>query len=326
MKEDVLNRYRAFARDYMDGLPRAELCRRYGVKEEDFDAFVRYLRRKGMITALQRPFTSSGDFARCHEIEFEIYGDDMQFVEVELDPGEAAVAEAGAMMYMDEGIEMETVFGDGTERGFFGKLVGAGKRLLTGEGLFMTVFTNRSHDKRRVAFGAPFPGKIIPLDLKELGGEILCQKDAFLCGAKGISIGVAFQRKIGVGLFGGEGFILERLQGDGYVFLHVGGTVVEKQLDPGQFLRVDTGCLAAMSPSIQYDIEFVGGIKTALFGGEGLFFATLRGPGTVFLQSLPLSRLADRIISSAPKAGGQRRGEGSILGGLGDLLDGDNRL
>jgi uncharacterized protein (TIGR00266 family) len=322
MREDVLQRYRSFARDYMEGLSRAELCSRYGVKEEDFDAFVRYLKRKGLISAVEPRRQRS--FARCHEIDFEIYGDDMQFVEVELDPGESAVAEAGAMMYMDEGIEMETVFGDGTESGFFGKLVGAGKRLLTGESLFMTVFTNRSHEKRRVAFGAPFPGKIIPIDLKEIGGQIICQKDAFLCGAKGISIGVAFQKRFGAGLFGGEGFILEKIEGDGYVFLHVGGSVVERELEAGQFLRVDTGCLAAMSPTVEYSIEFVGGIKTALFGGEGLFFATLTGPGKVFLQSLPLSRLADRIVSSATSIGGKRRGEGSILGGLGDLLDGDS--
>ncbi len=322
MREDVLQRYRAFARDYMAGIPRTELCRRYAVKEEEFDAFVRYLKRKGLITSVQSG--SSEGFGRCHDIDFEIYGDDMQFVEVELDPGESAVSEAGAMMYMDEGIEMETIFGDGTESGLFGKLVGAGKRLLTGESLFMTVFTNRSHEKRRVAFGAPFPGKIIPVHLKEYGGEIICQKDAFLCGAKGVSIGVAFQKRFGVGLFGGEGFILERIEGDGYVFLHVGGSVVEKRLAEGQFISVDTGCLAAMSPTVDFNIEFVRGIKSALFGGEGLFFATLRGPGSVFLQSLPLSRLADRIVSSATRLGGKRKGEGSILGGLGDLLDGDS--
>ncbi|RME65156.1 MAG: hypothetical protein D6778_06795, partial [Nitrospirae bacterium] len=237
----------------MAGATRTELCQRYGLRDEDFDAFVKYLRRKGLITSVQT--TSERSFGQCHEIDFEIYGDDMQFVEVELDPGESAISEAGAMMYMDEGIEMETIFGDGSEKGFWGKLAGAGKRLLTGESLFMTVFTNRAHEKRRVAFGAPFPGKIIPVELKEIGGEILCQKDAFLCGAKGVSISIAFQRKFGVGLFGGEGFILERIEGDGYVFLHVGGTVVEKQLAQGQFIRVDTGCLAAMTPTVEYDIE-----------------------------------------------------------------------
>lgn len=258
--------------------------------------------------------------AGCHEIDFEIRGNDMQLLEVELDPGEVAIAEAGAMLYMDEGIEMETSFGEGTKGGFLKKLA---TKIFTGESLFMTVFANHAPEKRRVAFAAPFPGRIIPIDLREIGGEIICQKDAFLCGAKGITIEIAFQKKFGVGLFGGEGFILQRIQGDGYVFLHVGGSVVEKDLEAGQLLKVDTGCLAAMTPAVEYNIEFVGGIKTALFGGEGLFFATLKGPGKVYLQSLPFSRLADRIVSSAPKAGGERRGEGSILGGLGNLLDGD---
>src|SRR5262245_7265160 len=261
-----------------------------------------------------------------HEIDYKVYGDDMQFVEVELDPMEAVVAEAGAMMYMEEGIDMETIFGDGSQQasGFLGGLMSAGKRLLTGESLFMTVFQNRGQGKKKVAFGAPYPGKIIPMHLAELGGELTAQKDSFLCAAKGVSVGVAFNRKIGVGLFGGEGFIMQRLQGDGWAFMHAGGTIIERQLAPGEVVRVDTGCVAAFQPSVNFDIQYVGKIKTALFGGEGLFFATLRGPGRIWLQSLPFSRLADRIHAAAPSAGGSRKGEGSILGGLGGLLDGDN--
>jgi len=261
-----------------------------------------------------------------HVIDFQIYGDDMQFVEIELDPEEAVVAEAGGMMYMDDGIEMETIFGDGSQqnKGILGSLFGAGKRLLTGESLFMTVFNNRAASKKRAAFGAPYPGKIVPVDLSEIGGELIAQKDSFLCAAKGVSVGIAFQKKIGAGLFGGEGFIMQRLQGDGWAFVHAGGTLMQRDLGPGELLRVDTGCIVAFQPSVEYDIQFVGKIKSALFGGEGLFFATLRGPGRVWLQSLPLSRLADRIYAAAPKAGGARRGEGSILGGLGGLLDGDN--
>lgn len=261
-----------------------------------------------------------------HEVDYHIYGDDLQFVEVELDPAEAVVAEAGGMMYMDDGIEMETIFGDGSQQssGFLGALMGAGKRLLTGESLFMTVFQNRAAGKKRVAFGAPYPGKIIPVHLAEMGGEIWAQKDAFLCAAKGVSIGIAFNKRLGAGLFGGEGFIMERLQGDGWAFMHAGGTIIERQLAPGELLRVDTGCVVGFQPSVEFDIQFVGKIKTALFGGEGLFFATLRGPGRVWLQSLPFSRLAGRIYAAAPQAGGRRKGEGSILGGLGDLLDGDN--
>ncbi|MEW6159549.1 MAG: TIGR00266 family protein [Verrucomicrobiota bacterium] len=264
--------------------------------------------------------------ATMHEVDYKIYGDDMQFVEVELDPQEAAIAEAGGMMYMEDGIEMETIFGDGSQSnsGFMGALLGAGKRLITGESLFMTVFQNRGAGKKRVAFGAPYPGKIIPVHLSEIGGELIAQKDSFLCAAKGVSIGIAFQRKIGVGLFGGEGFIMQRLQGDGWAFVHAGGTLMQRDLSPGETLRVDTGCIVAFQPSVNYDIQFVGKIKSALFGGEGLFFATLRGPGRVWLQSLPLSRMADRIIAAAPRAGGTRKGEGSILGGLGGLLDGDN--
>lgn len=261
-----------------------------------------------------------------HDIEYQIHGDDLQFVQVELDPGEAVVAEAGGMMYMEDGIAMETIFGDGSQQnsGFVGALLGAGKRLLTGESLFMTVFQNQGGDKRRVAFGAPFPGKIIPLRLRELGGELLAQKDSFLCAARGVSVGIAFQRRLGAGLFGGEGFIMQRLQGDGWAFVHAGGTLYERTLAPGETLRVDTGCIVAFQPSVDYDIQLVGGIKSALFGGEGLFFATLRGPGRVWLQSLPFSRLAGRIVAAAPQTGRGGRGEGSILGGLGRRLDGDN--
>ena len=261
-----------------------------------------------------------------HEIDYQIFGNEMQYVEVELDPMEAAVAEAGGMMYMEEGIEMETIFGDGSQQnsGLLGSLMGAGRRLLVGESLFMTVFQNRGQGKRRVAFGAPFAGKIIPLKLNEIGGEILAQKDAFLCAAKGVSIGIAFTKRLGAGFFGGEGFILERLQGDGLAFIHAGGTIHQRDLSAGEVLRVDTGCIVAFQPSVQYDIQYVGKIKSALFGGEGLFFATLRGPGRIWLQSLPLSRLAARIVAAAPQTGRGGREEGSILGGLGRLMDGDN--
>src|SRR5438552_7173922 len=262
-----------------------------------------------------------------HEVDYKIFGDDMQFVEVELDPGEATVAEAGGMMYMEDGVEMETIFGDGAQQrqDFIGALMGAGKRLLTGESLFMTVFLNKAGQKKHVAFGAPYPGKIVPIKLSELGGELIAQKDSFLAAAKGVSIGIAFTKRFGVGLFGGEGFILERLQGDGWVFVHAGGMLEERTLAPGETLRVDTGCIVAMQPSVEYDIQFAGSLKTALFGGEGLFYATLRGPGRVWLQSLPFSRLASRIYAAAPQTGGGGREEGSILGGLGRLLDGDNR-
>jgi uncharacterized protein (TIGR00266 family) len=261
-----------------------------------------------------------------HEVDYRIIGGSMQFVEVELDPQEAVVAEAGAMMFMEDGVEMETIFGDGSRQqsGFLGALMGAGKRLLTGESMFMTVFQNNGMGKKKVAFGAPYPGTIIPIHLNEIGGELIAQKDAFLCAAKGVSIGIAFQKKMGVGLFGGEGFIMERLQGDGLAFIHAGGTLMNRDLGPGETLRVDTGCIVAFQPSVSYDIQFVGKIKSALFGGEGLFFATLRGPGRIWLQSLPLSRMADRLYSSAPKAGGTARDEGSVLGGLGRLIDGDN--
>lgn len=257
-------------------------------------------------------------------IDYEILGDDMQYVEIELDPQEAAVGEAGTMMFMQDGIEMETIFGDGSasSSGFMGKLMGAGKRLLTGESMFTTIYANTAIGKRRVAFAAPYPGKIVAIDLDQVGGTLLCQKDAFLCAAKGVSLGIAFQKRLGAGFFGGEGFILQKLEGDGMVFFHAGGTVAEKTLAPGEVLRVDTGCLAALQPSVDFDIQFVGKIKTALFGGEGLFYARLTGPGKVWLQTLPFSRLADRVLTSAPKAGGKQTGEGSLLGGL---FDGDNR-
>jgi uncharacterized protein (TIGR00266 family) len=266
--------------------------------------------------------------AQMHEVDYRIFGDDMQFVEVELDPQEAAIAEAGGMMYMDDGIEMETIFGDGSQQnsGFMGALMGAGKRLLTGESLFMTVFGNQGSGKRRVAFGAPYPGKIIPVKLTDVGGELICQKDSFLCAAKGVSIGIAFQKKIGAGFFGGEGFIMQRLEGDGLAFVHAGGTLHERELASGESVRVDTGCIVAFQPSVNYDIKFVGGIKSALFGGEGLFFATLKGPGKIWLQSLPFSRLADRILAAAPRHGGSSKGEGSVLGGVGRLLGGDKPL
>jgi uncharacterized protein (TIGR00266 family) len=260
------------------------------------------------------------------DIDFRILGDDMQIVEIGLDPGETVIAEAGAMNYMDEGIAFESVMGDGTKPpgGFWDQALGAGKRVLAGESLFLTHFKNAGSAKKTIAFAAPYPGKIIPLDLGALGGDFTCQKDSFLCAAKGVSIGIAFQRKIGVGLFGGEGFIMQRLQGDGLTFVHAGGTVHPVDLQAGQTLRVDTGCLVALQPSVSYDIQFVGKIKTALFGGEGLFYATLSGPGRVWLQSLPFSRLADRVYKAAPAAFGSRREEGSILGGIGGILDGDS--
>jgi uncharacterized protein (TIGR00266 family) len=267
---------------------------------------------------------------RAHDIDFEIHGTEMQFVEVELDPGESAVAEAGVMMYMSPAIKMETVFGDGSQaqaRGIMDALVGAGKRLLTGESLFMTLFTNGGAGRQKIAFAAPYAGKIMPMDLHALGGELICQKDSFLCAARGVAIGIAFQKKIGVGLFGGEGFIMQRLQGDGLVFVHAGGTVHMIDLEPGQTLRVDTGCLVALQPSVGYDIQFVGSVKTALFGGEGLFFATLSGPGRVWLQSLPLSRMADRIYKAIPRLGRGQKEQGSVLdgalGGLGSIIQGE---
>ena len=258
-----------------------------------------------------------------HEIDYKIYGDDMQFVEVELDPKETVIAEAGSLMMMDDHIQMETIFGDGssTQSGMMGKLFSAGKRVLTGESLFMTTFTNEGSDKKHVSFASPYPGKIVPLDLSELNGKVICQKDSFLAAAKGVTVGIEFQKKIGVGFFGGEGFIMQKLEGDGMAFVHAGGTLHQKVLAPGEKLRVDTGCIVAMTKEIDYDIEFAKGIKTALFGGEGLFFATLRGPGTVWVQSLPFSRLASRVFSAMPSRGGSSD-EGSMAKGLFDLFNG----
>lgn len=261
----------------------------------------------------------------AHEIDYKLYGDDMQFVEIELDGGETVVAEAGAMMYMDQKIQMETIFGDGSNQsnagGLMGKLKGAGKRLLTGEGLFMTVFTNSQGGKAHVAFAAPYPGKIIPIHLTDVGGTLICQKDAFLCAAKGVSIGIALQKKLGSGFFGGEGFIMQRLQGDGYVFVHAGGTIIEKELAPGEILKLDTGCLVAMTSSINYDVQFAGDIKSGLFGGEGLFLATLQGPGKVWLQSMPFSRMANRIFSAVGGHKGENAGANNPLGEIGNLMN-----
>lgn len=262
---------------------------------------------------------------KCHEVDYTIVGDDMQMVMVELDPGETVVAEAGAMNFMEDGIQFEARMGDGSaaEQGVMGKLFAVGKRALTGESIFMTHFSNRHPTaKRQVAFAAPYPGKIIPMNLAQMGGEILCEKDAFLCAAYGTSLGIAFQRKLGTGFFGGEGFILQRLRGDGMIFIHACGTIVERQLK-GETLRVDTGCLVAFEPTVEYNIERAGNLKSMFFGGEGLFLATLRGHGRVWLQSLPFSRLADRILAHAPSAGGEAKGEGSVLGGLGRMLGGD---
>ncbi len=260
-----------------------------------------------------------------HEIDYKIYGEEMQYVEVELDPGETAIAEPGAFMMMDDGIQMQTIFGDGSQQqdnSLMGKLFSAGRRVLAGENLFVTAFTNVVAGKKHVSFASPYPGKIIALNLLDLGQQIICQKDAFLCAAKGVSISIEFQRKLGTGLFGGEGFIMEKLEGDGMAFMHAGGHVVEKDLQAGEILKVDTGCLVAFTRGVDYDIEFVGSVKNAFFGGEGLFFATLRGPGRVWIQSLPISRLASRIIQYSPQFG-HRKEEGSILGGIGNLLDGD---
>lgn len=260
---------------------------------------------------------------QCHEVDYEIIGDDLQLVEVELDPGETVIAEAGGMAYMEDGIQFETRMGDGSnpQAGLMDKVFAVGKRVLTGESLFLTHFTHQGSGKRRVAFAAPYPGKIIPMNLAEHAGEILCQKDAFLCAASGTQVGIAFTKRFGAGIFGGEGFILQRLRGDGMAFLHAGGTVIQKRLQ-GETLRVDTGCIVAFESHIEYSIERVKGLKSIFFGGEGLFLATLRGTGNVWLQSLPFSRLADRIIAHAPSQGGSRKGEGSILGGLGDMVMG----
>lgn len=257
-----------------------------------------------------------------HDIDYKIHGEEMQIVEIELDPNESAVAESGSFMMMDQEIKMETLFGDGSgaKQGLFGKLMSAGKRLITGESLFITCFTNVGHGKKRVSFASPYPGKIIPMDLRLLGGKIICQKDAFLCAARGVNVGIEFQRKLGTGIFGGEGFIMQKLEGDGLAFVHAGGYVIEKELAPGEVLKVDTGCVVAYTQQIDFDIEFVRGVKNVVFGGEGLFFAVLRGPGKVWLQSLPISRLASRVLAYGT---GARKEEGGILGGLGNMLDGD---
>ncbi|HEY0769330.1 MAG TPA: TIGR00266 family protein [Sphingobacteriaceae bacterium] len=258
-----------------------------------------------------------------HEIDYHIFGEEMQYVEIELDPQETAIAEAGSFMMMEDGIQMQTIFGDGSQQqGILGKLFSAGKRLLTGESLFMTAYTNMISGKKRVSFASPYPGKIIALDLLQLGGKIICQKDAFLCAAKGVSVGIEFQRRLGTGLFGGEGFIMQKLEGDGMAFVHAGGHVIERELHAGEVLKVDTGCIVAFTHGVDYDIQFVGGIKNTSFGGEGVFFATLRGPGKVWIQTLPISRLASRILAFGTY---NRKEEGSILGGFGNLLDGDGR-
>lgn len=258
-----------------------------------------------------------------HEVDYRISGEEMQCVEIELDPQETVVAEPGSFMMMDDGIQMETLFGDGSQNqgGILGKLFSAGKRLLTGENLFMTAYTNIGNGKKHVSFASPYPGKIIPMDLSKLNGKMICQKDSFLCAAKGVSIGIEFQKKLGAGLFGGEGFIMQKMEGDGMAFVHSGGYVVEKELGAGELLKIDTGCIVAFTSGVDYDIQFVGGIKNTLFGGEGLFYATLRGPGRVWIQSLPISRLAGRILSFAKGSGKE---EGSLLGGLGKLIDGDS--
>jgi len=265
---------------------------------------------------------------RSDEIDYEIFGSEMQYVEVTLDPKEMVVAEPGGMMYMTDGIQMETVLGDPSapKGGFWSKVATAGKRVLTGESMFMSTFTNVAASGREVvAFASPFPGKVVPLHLDELGGELICQKDSFLCAARGTQIGIAFRKRLGVGLFGGEGFIMQRLTGDGIALVHAGGMLMRRTLAAGERIRLDTGCLVALLPSVDYDIELVGGIKNTLFGGEGLFLATLKGPGDIWLQSLPFSRLAGRIVAAAPQTGRGGKEEGSILGGIGRLLDGDNQ-
>ena len=264
----------------------------------------------------------------AHEIDYQIFGEEMQFVEIELDPYETVIAEAGSFMMMDDGIELATIFGDGSHKeenkGLWGKVLSAGKRMITGESLFMTAFTHAANGKKKVSFASPYPGRIIPLNLSALEGKIICQKDAFLCAAKGVSVGIEFSKRLGRGFFGGEGFIMQKLEGDGLAFLHAGGTVVKKELAIGESLRIDTGCLVGFTRDVDYDIEMIKGVRNMLFGGEGLFYARLQGPGTVWIQSLPFSRLADKVVSASRHYGrGSNKGEGSILGGLGDLLDGD---
>ncbi|MCG8329099.1 MAG: TIGR00266 family protein [Chitinophagales bacterium] len=264
----------------------------------------------------------------AHEIDYQIFGEEMQFVEIELDPYETVIAESGSFMMMDDGIELATIFGDGSHKeenkGLWGKVLSAGKRMITGESLFMTAFTHAGSGKKKVSFASPYPGRIIPLNLGALEGKIICQKDAFLCAAKGVSVGIEFSKRLGRGFFGGEGFIMQKLEGDGLAFLHAGGTIVKKELAIGESLRIDTGCLVGFTRDVDYDIEMIKGVRNMLFGGEGLFYARLQGPGTVWIQSLPFSRLADKVVSASRHYGsGSNKGEGSILGGLGDLLDGD---
>jgi uncharacterized protein (TIGR00266 family) len=263
----------------------------------------------------------------AHEIDYQIYGEEMQYVEIELDPQEAVVAEAGSFMMMDTDIKMDTIFGDGSnqEKGVLGKIFSAGKRILTGESLFMTAFLNIGQNKKQIIFASHYPGKILAVDLSEKQGKFICKKDAFICAARGVTIGIEFSKRLGRGLFGGEGFIMQKLEGDGMAFVHAGGTLAKKELAAGEVLKVDTGCIVGFTKDVDYDIEFIGGIKNTIFGGEGLFFATLRGPGTVYIQSLPFSRLAGRVLASVPR-GGKDKGEGSILGGLGDIIGGDNRF
>jgi uncharacterized protein (TIGR00266 family) len=272
--------------------------------------------------------SKNNQIMQAHEIDYHIYGEEMQYVEIELDPQEIVVAESGSFMMMEDGIQMQTIFGDGSkeQQGIFDKLLSAGKRVLTGESLFMTAYINQVYGKKKVCFASPYPGKIVPIDLRQFQGKFICQKDSFLCAAKGVAVGIEFSKKLGRGLFGGEGFIMQKLEGDGMAFVHSGGTLARKELAAGDVLKVDTGCIVGFSKEVDYDIEFIGGIKNSIFGGEGLFFATLRGPGVVYIQSLPFSRLADRIIASAPKNGGNSREEGSLLGGLGRMIDGDNRF
>lgn len=263
---------------------------------------------------------------QAHEIDYHIYGEEMQYVEIELDPQEIVVAEAGSFMMMENGIKMETIFGDGSnyqDSGILGKLLSAGKRVLTGESLFMTAYQNQDFSKRKISFASPYPGKIIAIDLMKYGGKFICQKDSFLCAAKGVSVGIEFSQKLGRGLFGGEGFIMQKIEGDGMAFVHSGGTLACKELQVGEILKIDTGCIVGFTKDIDYDIEFIGGIKNTLFGGEGIFYATLKGPGVVYIQSLPFSRLAGRIIAASTIGGQNNKEEGSLLGGLGRLLDGD---
>lgn len=325
---NVMAKYQQFVDDYNSGFDRGRLCGKYRIPEERFDSFLEFVSRKGFVL-----ISPSSQNIPDHEIDYQITGDDLQFVEIELDPGETAVAEAGAMMYMDSSIEMETIFGDGSpsSQGFANSVLGAGKRVLSGATLFMTAFTNQGASRRKVAFAAPYPGKIVPLNLAQLGGEMICQKEAFLCAAKGVSIDIAFQKKLGVAFFGGEGFIMQRLKGSGMAFIHAGGALIQKNLQHGETLKVDAGCLVALQPGVAFDIQYVGGIKSALFGGESAFFATVTGPGTVWIQSLPFSRVIALINSRQPRsvdgvtvpgAPGLSVKDTAIAGGIGGLLGG----